>query len=109
MVDFWHAEQKLKSATKKARTAKKVVGPAECGGRWGGPQEGYRSDQGHNLGKSCGQEARAGQELEELEGDLARRPVGGGSLRAFRRALTDDGFSVHLVSEMSPQRLQNDA
>jgi len=36
-------------------------------------------------------------------------PKGGGSLRAFRRALTDDGFSVHLASKISPQRLQNDA
>ena len=44
---------------------------AEAGGE--DPRRGTRSDQGQNLGKSSGQEARARQEQEELEARLARR------------------------------------
>ena len=58
------------------------------------PRRGMRSDQGQNLGKSFGQETRAGQELEELEGvsstPCPQQSWGGGSLRAFRRPRLDD-------------------
>ena len=54
------------------------------------PRRGIRSDPGLDSGKIFGQETRAGQELEELEGVSStlcpQRSWGGGSLRAFRRA-----------------------
>ena len=54
------------------------------------PRRGIRSDPGLDFSKSSGQETRAGQELEELEGvsstPCPQQSWGGGSLRAFRRS-----------------------
>ena len=54
------------------------------------PRRGIRSDPGLDFSKSSGQETRAGQEFEELEGvsstPCPQQSWGGGSLRAFRRA-----------------------
>ena len=65
---------------------------AQAGGE--DPRRGIRSDQSQNLSKSSGQETRAGQELEELEGvsstPCPQQSWGGGSLRAFRRPRLDD-------------------
>ena len=67
-VDFWWANKITKNATNTARRQKRRSARrnAEAGGE--DPRRGTRSDQGQNLGKSSGQETRAGQELEELEG-----------------------------------------
>ena len=66
---FGHAKNSKKNAGRQKRCSARRN--AEAGGE--DPRRGTRSDQGQNLGKSFGQEARAGRELEELEARLARR------------------------------------
>ena len=86
--DFWRAKKHEKCDENDSK-AKKMTGPAECGTGGEDPRRGTRSDQGQNLGKSSRQRqmlSKSWKNLMLIQHAAAQR--GGGSLRAFRRAIS---------------------
>ena len=89
LADFWWVKQKHEKRDKNGSKAKKIVGPAECGTGGEDPRRGTRSDQGQNLGKSSRQRqmlSKSWKNLTLIQHAAAQR--GGGSLCAFRRAIS---------------------